>query len=93
MVMRHLTRQLHARYRSRDKALDTNGIFFLTGAQEGILFSGSGNWCSNLPSNGSAFCLPVGSPVPVPPTWALMLIGFVGFGFAARRHAQRRAAR
>jgi hypothetical protein len=31
------------------------------------------------------------SPVPEPSTWAMMLLGFVGFGFAARRQRQAKA--
>ena len=33
------------------------------------------------------------SPVPEPSTWAMMLLGFVGFGFAARRRLHARTSR
>ena len=32
------------------------------------------------------------SPVPEPSTWAMMLLGFVDLGFAARRQRQAKAA-
>ena len=32
------------------------------------------------------------APVPEPSTWALMLVGFAGLGFAAFRHGPGRAA-
>jgi hypothetical protein len=45
---------------------------------------------SDLPAVGSALILdvsftPVGPPVPEPSTWALMLLGFAGLGFAGWR--------
>jgi hypothetical protein len=45
---------------------------------------------SDLPAVGSSLILdvsftPVGPPVPEPSTWALMLLGFAGLGFAGWR--------
>ena len=36
--------------------------------------------------------LPVPTPVPEPSTWAMMLLGFVGLGFAGRRGMKKRPA-
>ncbi len=41
---------------------------------------------------GFGFDLAVGGAVPEPSTWAMMLVGFAGLGFAGYRSTQRRAA-
>jgi hypothetical protein len=41
-----------------------------------------------FPTFNAAFSLS-GSPVPEPSTWAMMLLGFVGLGFAGYRHARK----
>jgi hypothetical protein len=41
---------------------------------------------------GSAAERLAGSVVPEPSTWAMMLLGFAGLGYAAFRHGPRRAA-
>ena len=41
---------------------------------------------------GFGFDLAIGGAVPEPSTWAMMLVGFAGLGFASYRSTQRRAA-
>ena len=41
---------------------------------------------------GFGFDLAIGGAVPEPSTWAMMLVGFAGLGFAGHRSTQRRAA-
>jgi hypothetical protein len=43
-------------------------------------------------SGGFGFDLAVGGAVPEPSTWAMMLVGFAGLGFAGYRSTRRRAA-
>ncbi len=43
-------------------------------------------------SGGFGFDLAVGGAVPEPSTWAMMLVGFAGLGFAGYRSARRQAA-
>ena len=41
---------------------------------------------------GFGFDLAIGGAVPEPSTWAMMLVGFAGLGFAGHRSTRRRAA-
>jgi PEP-CTERM motif len=41
---------------------------------------------------GFSFDLAIGGAVPEPSTWAMMLVGFAGLGFAGYRSRWRRAA-
>jgi hypothetical protein len=42
-------------------------------------------------SGGFGFDLAIGGAVPEPSTWAMMLVGFAGLGFAGHRSTRRRA--
>ena len=42
-------------------------------------------------TGGFGFDLAVGGAVPEPSTWAMMLVGFAGLGFAGHRSTRRRA--
>ena len=43
-------------------------------------------------TDADAFTVEVGAPVPEPSTWAMMLIGFAGLGFAGYRASRRTSA-
>jgi hypothetical protein len=43
-------------------------------------------------SGGFGFDLAIGGAVPEPSTWAMMLVGFAGFGFAGYRSTRRAAS-
>ena len=40
-------------------------------------------------ANGNAFRLDLGTPAPEPSTWAMMLLGFAGLGYAGYRRSRR----
>ena len=66
-------------------AAGTNGRFTVTG-NAGELFTSV-----TFSSTGNSFevdNLAVGGAVPEPATWALMMLGFGGMGFAMRRKPQ-----
>jgi PEP-CTERM motif len=81
--------------------VDENGILFRAGGYDYNLFS-LGPTTYYLSSDNPAGVYIPGEPVrfddpgriatsaPEPSTWALMLLGFVGLGLAARRQARRR---
>jgi hypothetical protein len=43
-------------------------------------------------SGGFGFDFALGGAVPEPSTWAMMLVGFAGLGFAGSRSTRRQAA-
>jgi hypothetical protein len=43
-------------------------------------------------TNADTFTVEVSAPVPEPSTWAMMLIGFAGLGFAGYRASRRESA-
>ncbi len=55
----------------------TNPTAFITG----LTFEGAGSFTGTM--------TPITSSVPEPSTWAMLLIGFAGLGFAAYRQASR----
>jgi PEP-CTERM motif-containing protein/pre-peptidase len=57
-----------------------------TFASAGTYFVRVGECCNDLPIDGSyVLHVSLGSPVPEPATWAMMLLGFGAAGFALRR--------
>jgi choice-of-anchor A domain-containing protein len=58
---------------------------------EGLLYAKNFNGQGELHDYPFLGVLPTSSAVPEPSTWALMGLGFIGLGFAARRRARKEA--
>jgi PEP-CTERM motif len=80
-----------------DGSFNAQGHFFLVGA-EGTFLAETNFLAASagFVDAGSTFAFtnvsPPPSPVPEPSTWAMMLIGFAGLGYASRRASHKSAA-
>lgn len=59
-------------------------------SSNGTLFLSQGDSLLRLSLSGGSIGGGGGSSVPEPSTWAMMLLGFIGLGFAARRQAKKK---
>jgi len=74
--------------------IDANtSISFVTGASiacgRAIALNGAVTMDDNSVSTGGCFSPPGGSPIPESSTWAMMLVGFAGLGFAGYRQRRK----